>query len=54
MQIIGYHKEKYIFWVRIFGIGICAKKGFTFSQRNGYSKFIKIGGWAITYLGKYE
>lgn len=51
-RIVSYYKGKDIFWLRIFGFGFCIKKGFSFSQRNGYSKFIKIGEWALTFLNK--
>lgn len=43
----------YAGWFRLFGIGVSWKHeslGLLFSQRNGYSKYIKIGKWVISYL----
>lgn len=40
-------------WFRIFGKGIKYKhitQGLLFSERYGYTKFLKIGDWIIGYL----
>lgn len=52
MKLFCYYRGENIFWFRLFGRGFCFKKRFSFSQRNGYSKFIKIGDCAITFLKK--
>ena len=42
-------------WFRFFGTGLKWKHqtvGLTFSERNVYSKFVKIGRWVIAYLPK--
>jgi hypothetical protein len=40
-------------WFRFFGIGLNwehEKRGLLFSERNGYSKYFKIGKWIVRYL----
>jgi len=42
-------------WFRILGRGLMWKhedKGLRFSERYGYTKFVKIGKWIIEYLPK--
>ena len=44
-------------WFRLFGRGLKWKKetlGLTFSERNGYKKYLKINGWIISYLPKRD
>lgn len=44
-------------WFRILGIGIKWKHesvGLTFSERNGYRKYLKIGKWIFGYLSKFK
>lgn len=47
-----YYKGKDLFWFRIFGRGLSFDKKMVFSQRYGYSKYVKIGPWIITILEK--
>jgi len=40
-------------WIRLFGIGLMWKhqdKGLIFSQRYGYTKYLKLGKWIVEYL----
>jgi hypothetical protein len=42
-------------WFRLFGRGLKWKHetvGLTFSERNGYSKFVRAGKWIVAYLPK--
>ena len=42
-------------WFRLFGKGIKWKHedvGLLFSERNGYTKYIKIGKWIFSYLNR--
>jgi len=54
MKIILSYKTKGFFWFRIFGYGLCIKDvrlhRLLFSQRYGYSKYLKIGHYIITTL----
>lgn len=49
-----YGDKKYgIWWVRVFGYGLLLKHPKTwrsFSERNGYDKFIEFRGWRLKYL----
>jgi hypothetical protein len=45
--------SKHYGWFRLFGIGLKFKNeelGLSFSERNGYRKYIKIGRWFVGYL----
>jgi len=53
-KILYYHKSKNIFWFRIFNYGLCFNTTMRFSQRYGYTKYIKIGKWIITILKPKE
>ena len=40
-------------WFRLFGCGLMWKhesKGLRFSERNGYTKYLKLGKWIIKWL----
>ena len=40
-------------WIGVFGKGFNWKHkdcGLTFSQRNGYSKYLKLGNYIVSYL----
>jgi hypothetical protein len=54
MKILTYSKTKSHFWFRLFGIGFSIRDitvwKMLFSERNGYTKYIKIGKWLVTYL----
>ena len=54
MKILSYYYENRFGWFRIFGIGLKFKDitihKMLFSEKNGYSKNIKIGNWLIGYL----
>lgn len=43
-------------WFRVFGYGLSwknfARYGLTFSERNGYRKFVTFMGWTFTALGR--
>lgn len=47
-----------IFWFRIFGKGLHFKNVNThpllFSERNGYSKCLRVGNWSIRVLPKWK
>ena len=52
---LSYYKSthKKCGWFRLFGIGLKWKhinNGLTFSERNGYKKYLRIGNWIISYL----
>lgn len=55
--ISSYHNPP-LTWVRIFGHGLCFRDSthpnfrLTFSERNGYTKYYKVGAWVITKLKK--
>ncbi len=53
-KILYYHKSKNIFWFRIFNYGLCFNTTMRFSQRYGYTKYIKRGKWIITILKPKE
>ena len=50
--MLDYYKDENFFQFRILGYGLCIKHGYpwTFSQRNGYSKFLQIGPYTISVL----
>jgi len=56
MKYIQYHKNTLLTWFRIFGYGLCfrntktANFKLTFSERQGFTKYIQIFGWVITIL----
>lgn len=56
MKHINYYSNTLLTWFRIFGYGLCfrntntARFRLTFSERNGYKKYIKMFGWVITTL----
>lgn len=43
------------FWVRLFGVGFGVRRltkfGLLFSEREGYTRYLKIGQWVIKPLG---
>lgn len=44
---------KYCSWFRLLGVGFLWKRfkyGLTFSERNGYKKYIHIGKWVIEFI----
>ena len=51
MKIISWHRSDGRFWIRIFGVGFAVidrkKQPPPFSVRNGYSKELRIGKYAI-------
>lgn len=47
---MSYYKGEGIFWFRLFGYGLSFNKTMKFSQRYGYSKYLKIGDVIITAL----
>lgn len=56
MKIFYYHKNELLTWFRLFGYGLCFRNlnysGFkdTFSERQGYKKYIDLFGYRITML----
>lgn len=54
MKLFSKYKSDGFWWFRIFGYGLCGKdltKHFLlFSERNGYTKTLRIGKWSITIL----
>lgn len=55
-KIIGYHKYEGGVWIRLLGwwygisiesIRVC---GYSFSERNGYSRYLRVGDWKIKVL----
>jgi hypothetical protein len=56
MKILSYNNGGGIFWIRFFGIGFIVKNTnivpLIFSERNGYTKSIKVGKFYIRYLKK--
>jgi len=50
--------SKHMGWFRLFGVGLkwkhSYKVGLTFSERNGYRKYLKIGKWIFGYLPKIK
>jgi hypothetical protein len=56
--ILCSYSEKGFGWFRVFGIGLHWKDirihKLLFSERNGYSKYIILGDWLISYLPKYK
>jgi hypothetical protein len=57
MKILSYNNGGGIFWIRFFGIGFSVKNTnivpLRFSERNGYTKSIKVGKFYISYLKKF-
>jgi hypothetical protein len=57
-DIFCYYEGDGFFWFRIFGRGLVFKDlnkhEFTFSEREGYTKFIRIKNWMIKYLPYYK
>ena len=55
-NLFHHYKGKGIYWFRILGYGLCFKDtkyfNISFSQRYGYTKYIKIGRLVITTLTK--
>ena len=53
-KLICWNQMDGLFWIRIFGIGLIIKDTtkihVLFSERNGYTKLIKIGKWILRYL----
>lgn len=51
-----YYKKDMIGWFRLFNKGLSWKNvnvmGLNFSERNGFSKYLKMGKWIISYLPK--
>lgn len=49
-----YHRSKGYFWFRLFGYGLHVKDStitpMLFSERNGYTKYLKVGKWKIKIL----
>ncbi len=42
-----------IFWFRVFGRGLhFNSRPPLFSERNGYTKFVRVGKWRIRWLGR--
>lgn len=57
MKIVSYNNGRGgIFWIRFFGVGFSIKNTkiapLRFSERNGYTKSIRIGNFFISYLKK--
>ena len=54
MKILQHFYRDSFFWIRLFGYGIGIKDvnkyPLTFSQRNGHSKYIRLGKWVIYVL----
>jgi len=54
LKIFSFYKDDGAFWFRIFGCGIAGKNilkhKLSFSERNGYKKYIMIGNWSFTWL----
>ena len=59
MKYVQCYTEERSGWFRIFGFGLSfrniKKSGYelTFSQRHGYTKYVKIFGYVITFLKPY-
>jgi hypothetical protein len=49
-KIFSWYKGKGMFWFRLFGYGLSISNRFTFSQRQGYVKYIYLYGYIITFL----
>lgn len=56
MTPFSYYYTNHFLWFRIFGYGLKIKHidyhRLTFSERNGYVKFIMIGKWCVCWLKK--
>lgn len=54
MKIFSSYSSDGFWWFRVFGVGFSGKettKNFlTFSERYGYTKYIRIGNWIITII----
>ena len=56
MKYIEYYTDERLGWFKIFGFGLSfrnIKKSayeLTFSQKHGYTKYVKIFGYVITFL----
>ena len=50
MSVLHYYKGEEIFWFRVFGYGLSFNKKMKFSQRCGYSKYVRVGEVIITTL----
>ena len=54
--ILKYHIGDGLFWIRIFGEGVhikdLTKHDLIFSERNGWTKTIRIGKWNIKWLSR--
>ena len=56
-KVLSFYYKNRLGWIRFFGgAGIKWKDvklhPLIFSERNGYKKYIKVGNWIISYLGK--
>lgn len=54
LKIFQLCAEKGTFWVRLFGYGVTGKDtrthGLLFSERNGYTKTLRLGFWSFSAL----
>lgn len=55
-RVLAYYKGEKMFWFRICGIGLSFRNinrwPLLFSERNGYTKYFRIGNIVIKYLPK--
>ena len=52
-KIFDSFKYRDLFWFRIFGYGLSFSKGrLLFSERYGYTKYLKIGNIKISFLNR--
>jgi hypothetical protein len=55
-KFFSFYYRKEFGWFRLFNKGLSWKNvnimGLKFSERNGFSKYLKIGKWIISYLPK--
>lgn len=55
-RVLAYYNGDKMFWFRIYGIGLCFRNinnhPLRFSERLGYTKYLRIGNIVIEYLKK--
>lgn len=49
-KIFSWYKGRGLFWFRLFGYGLSFSDRFTFSQMQGYVKYIYFYGYIISFL----
>jgi hypothetical protein len=58
ISILAFSYYNHAGWFRFFGFGLhwkdSTKHDLSFSERNGYRRYVKIGKWIVGYLPKYK